>query len=227
MVEPDMYEKLYTAAKGAGADVASCNYSFFPEKVSTKEKWFKAYTGTVDWNFIERNTQPWNKICSRRLMEEMDLPYWMGYCGDGIYSVVLLRAKGIVTLNEELYRYRVGHMSMSSNYSNVNKFMENIQITTRQKEALTPGEAAGWAGSYYDYRIIYALLQAMIVSAANGRKELYLSCREKLRQMAPSKNPYTKRILDHNHGALRSFVMRALIPSNYLLASAICRAAFR
>lgn len=37
-VGPDMYSRLYDATHQNNADVMSCDYSFYPDKVSTKEK---------------------------------------------------------------------------------------------------------------------------------------------------------------------------------------------
>ncbi len=112
-VEPTMYEKLYKAAIMNNADFVGCDYSFYPEKVPNKEKWFKEYKGAVDWYFIERNTQSWNKIVSRELLDKTKALDLWEESGEGIYVKLLLHAKNIVMLPDELYHYRVGHNSIS------------------------------------------------------------------------------------------------------------------
>ena len=66
--ETNMFEELYSAAIINDSELVICNYSWFPEKIATKEKWFREYYGKIDTHFIERNSQPWNKIVKRELM---------------------------------------------------------------------------------------------------------------------------------------------------------------
>lgn len=68
-----MYEVLLKAAEQNDADYVYCNYSFYPKAVTTKAKWFKPYKGKLDWNLIERNTQPWNKLIRRDLAERIHM----------------------------------------------------------------------------------------------------------------------------------------------------------
>ena len=51
---------MYSIAKSNNADFISCDYDMFPEEVKLKSHWYKQYQGTVDWQFVERNTQQWN-----------------------------------------------------------------------------------------------------------------------------------------------------------------------
>ena len=223
-VEPDMYERLYHAAQQNHADVVSCDYSFYPEKIGTKEKWFKMYQGQVDWNFIERNTQCWNKIVRREMLNELHMDHWFPLAGDGAYLLTLLKAKKIITLPDSLYWYRVGHASMSNSFGKTETFIRSIEGTSMQvKAAQANGLYAGWK-DYFDYRVIYAILLAVLVSARNGEKDTYLRCRNRLRELKWKKNPYTKEILTYNHGKLKTFVLMHMIPISYAVAHLITNA---
>lgn len=223
-IRTNMYEKLLKA--GNGADVITCNYSFYPHKVSTKEKWFKEYKGKVDWDFIERNTQPWNKIVKKNLLLAVNMPYWITNNTDGVYALCLLKATKIVTINEELYVYRVGHTSMSSDFSNLKKFEDNVIMTERQIDAVRANGLLDTWGEYYNYRVIYSILQLLIVASINKNSKVYEQGRKKLNSLNWKKNKYVKIILDTNHGKMKSFVLRKVIPLNYRVAKIICNKFF-
>ena len=53
-----------------------------------------------------------------------------------------------------------------------------------------------------EYRLLYAILLAVLVSARNGDRDTYLRCRNRLRQLKWKKNLYTKEKLTCNHGKI-------------------------
>ncbi len=226
-VKQEMFETLYDAAKAADADVVSCDYTFYPKEIKTKEKWFKEYKGVVDWFFIERNTQQWNKLVRRELLERIRMSHWMSYCGEGAYALALIHANKVVTICDQLYYYRVGHVSLSNNLTSPTWYEGNILRTEKQLEAIKENNLEEKWGEYYRYRVIYSLLQAMIVSAKNGRKMLYRQQRKKLVSYHMNQNPYTKQVLDYNHGKLKSFVMRRIVPLNYNITYLLTRIALK
>lgn len=223
-VGPDMYSRLYDAAHQNNADVMSCDYSFYPEKIGIKEKWFKMYQGQVDWNFIERNTQCWNKIVRREMLNELHMDHWYPLAGDGAYLLTLLKAKKIVTLPDSLYWYRVGHVSLSSSFGKTQTYLKSIKGTRMQMEAAQANGLCDGLEDYFTYRVIYATLLAMVVSARNGDKNAYLQCRKSLQEMKWKKNPYTKKILTCNQGQLKTFVLMHIIPLSYAVAHLITNA---
>lgn len=223
-VEPDMYERLYNAAQQNNADVVSCDYSFYPEKIGTKEKWFKLYQGKVDWYFIERNTQCWNKLVRREMLNELQMNHWYPLAGDGAYLLTLLKAKRIVTLPDSLYWYRVGHTSLSNSFGKTETYLKSIEGTRMQVEAAKANGLCDGLEDYLTYRVIYATLLAMVVSARNGDREAYLRCRKSLREMRWKKNPYTKKILACNQGQLKTIVLMQIIPLSYAVAHLVTNA---
>lgn len=216
-IEPNMIERLYHTAVSTKSDVVICDYDFFPGKTSTKEKWFKEYKGIVDWNFIERNTQQWNKLIARSLLDETDMGYWFSYCGEGAYALALIKAERITTIPDKLYHYRVGHSSVSTTL-NPNWYTGDVLRTQRQREMIHQNGLESEWDEYYQYRIIYSIFRALIIMARVGKRDEYHKQRQTLREMNWNRNKYTKMILDHNHGMLKSFVLRRIIPLNYYLA---------
>ena len=47
--------------------------------------------------------------------------------GEGAYTIAMINAKTIVTLDEPLYFYRVGQSSLSTNYNNIPWYKKNIE----------------------------------------------------------------------------------------------------
>lgn len=107
-VEPQMYEVLYNTAIEHDSELVICDYSWIPRKTRTKEKWFREYKGTVDVSFIEQNSQVWNKIVKRELLNRLGVGPLFISCFDEIYIRVLMEAKNPVNIKQPLYNYRVG-----------------------------------------------------------------------------------------------------------------------
>lgn len=227
-ISAQMYEKLYRAMVENHADHVYCDYDFYPEKVKTKEKWFKNYYGVIDWKFLERNTQSWNSLTSKELLDSISITELFPRFDEYAWIAVLLNAEKIVVLNESLYHYRVGIDSQSggSYYGKVQKFKNGVW-NSRDLYAIVPKRLrTKEMKRYFEYRLIYALILLCVVSAYNSDETSYLEGRKELLQLKYLKNPLTKEILDHNHGKVKSFVLRYIIPSSYLAARTITRRVF-
>ena len=224
-VEPEMYEKLYQAAVTHDSELAYCDYSWFPEKIRTKEKWFREYQGKVDVNFVERNSQPWNKIVKRDLLERLGIGKHFVSCFDEIYIEVLLTAKNPVAVEEKLYNYRVSSTSMSVSYTNVPHYIRFIRASEELEIVVQPivRDSKYWQ-DYFEYRIIYYTLMTMVVAANAGDRKAYEKCRLRMKQF--SYNQHLKPIMDYNFGNLKSFILRDFINKNYTLARVFCKVGF-
>ena len=220
-----MYEKLYQAAVTHDSELAYCDYSWFPEKIRTKEKWFREYQGKVDVNFVERNSQPWNKIVKRDLLERLDIGKHFVSCFDEIYIEVLLTAKNPVAVEEKLYNYRVSSTSMSVSYTNVPHYIRFIRASEELEIVVQPivRDSKYWQ-DYFEYRIIYYTLMTMVVAANAGDRKAYEKCRLRMKQF--SYNQHLKPIMDYNFGNLKSFILRDFINKNYTLARVFCKVGF-
>ncbi len=227
-VESNMYERLLTAAEENDADYVYCNYRFYPKKVSLKEKWFKQYKGTVDWRLIERNTQPWNKLIRRDLIDETKTVDIISVYSDSVYVNLLMHAKKIVCIDEELYNYRVGHSSVSGSYiGKLEYYKEVCERAKKQGQFIRGTQYEKTLKEYFEYRYIFTLLQVCIVAAVNDNKSEYKEARRKLLNLKYKRNLYTRTILKENNGFLKMVVMVYIIPNEYHIARLICRYIFR
>lgn len=227
-VESDMFEKLYRLAEEQKADYVYCDYDYFPQSVTTKEKWFKPFRGEVNWQFIERNTHPWNKLVSRELCDTIHMADQLAFFGDSVYVCLLLHAKKIVSLSEQLYHYRVGHASVSGSYRNKVKYYQQVAVrASRQHEFLRGTPYEHTLAEYFRYREIYTLLQVCIVAAFNQDRAAYQDAQHRLRTMKYLRNRFTREITEHNFGKLKAFIMTQVVPRSYGCAMLICKAAFR
>ena len=226
-VEREMYEKLYERAMQTEADLVLCDYSFYPQRIPRKNKWFKPYEGEVDWYFLSRNCQHWNKIVKRELIERYELSKWNDYCGEISYMFVLLLARRIASINEALYNYRVGQTSMSNNYHDVDLYEKSIINNIRFREvARRIGLDRKW-DDFFDSGITIACIQAMIIAAYNNEKALYIKSKKISEETKMKENKYVALRMDSSYGKVKSWIMRKLIPAGYLIAHFFVKAALK
>lgn len=223
--ELNMYEILYNAAVENDSELVICDYSWFPEKIATKEKWFRKYTGKIDTTFVERNSQPWNKIVRRELMERLNVGPLFVSCFDEIYIRILMEAKNPVTVGIPLYNYRVGGGTMSSSYTNVSHYRRFVDASEELRKVMRPIVKEQYWKDYFDYRVAYYLLMTMVVAANSGDKEAYDRNRRELKAMQPrySSNQHFWRILKENYGQLKATVIGGVVPMGYDIAHLACK----
>ena len=227
--ELNMFEMLYKAAVENDSELVICDYNWFPEKIATKEKWFREYKGIVDTAFVERNSQPWNKIVKRELMERLGVGPLFVLCFDEIYIRILMEAKNPVTINKPLYNYRVGGGTMSSSYTNVDHYRRFAVASEELRKVMQPVVKDAYWKDYFDYRVAYYLLMTMVVAANSGDKEAYAHNRKELLSMRPkyNKNQHYWRILKENYSGLKAKVIGGVIPMNYAIAHLACKVGIR
>lgn len=117
-IDKSMYEKLYKNAIDNNAEISICNYSFYPYTPSKKTIWYTPYRGIVDYKFINKSGTQWNKIVKKELLDRVNIVDLFNKIGESCYTMVILNTHKIVTNDEKLYYYRVGHESLSTNYKN-------------------------------------------------------------------------------------------------------------
>ena len=228
-IAEDMFEKLYHAAVNHNSDLAMCDYEWVPYKSKMKEKWFRPYKGKKDVSFVERNSQPWNKIVKRSLLEKLHVGDYFETCFDEIYIRVLIHAENPITITEKLYFYRMLDNSMSSSYKNPEHYIRfidaSVHLRTLMKEDIKDSDY--WQ-KYFDYRILYYRLMTMIVAANANDKETYQIVKRDLQKdYSQSDIGFCRHIMNENFGILKSFVIEKMIPVNYKIAHLICHYTFR
>lgn len=220
-VDKAMYEELYNQAINKNSDLVICDYLFYPSPVSSKKKWFNKYMGILDAKFLDKNTQPWNKIVSKKLLDQIKFEFFEKN-GDGAYIDVFLNAKNIVTIDDKLYNYRVGQESMSTNYSNEH-YKREVEVAYKQREILHKSKYSGILDEYFNYRIIYTLIQAITVALINGEKQLYNLYRDKLKGMDYKKNEYIHFLLKGQFSKVKFYGILYILPCNYYLSKIIAQ----
>lgn len=224
-VDDSMYEVLLNTAQTYQSDLVYCNYEFYPQKIKTKEKWFRKYTGKKNVNYVERNSQPWNKLVSKSLLERLNIKELFEKCFDESYIKCLLYANNPVSLNTSLYHYRVGTDTMSSSYKSVDHYKKFIDSSRELRKAMNSlCKKSNYWKQYFDFRILYYQLLTLIIAANSGDKETFYNLKMKLVNL--KKNIYFKNIMIENYGFIKYWVMVKIIPINYYLSKSICKVAF-
>lgn len=228
-VKWNMFEKLYETAKENNSDVVYCDYAFYPEKLKTKEKWFRPYLGEKNVTYVERNSQPWNKIVRRELLEKLKIGEMFPECFDESYIKVLLKAKNPVSIEEELYIYRVGGNTMSSSYQNISHYLRFFEASTALKNQMWDDiQKDSYWKEYFEFREIYYLLLSMLIAANAKDRKMFRKIKSQLQQLPRPyrKNMHLKNILNENYGKLKGFAIGNLIPLNYRFTRLMCQLAF-
>lgn len=221
-VELNMFEKLYSAAKNGNFDIAMCNYNFYPNKVINKQKWFNEYKGELNWKFVYNNTVQWNKIVKKTLLDSLDICNLFETVGEGCYSLVLISTKKIISINECLYNYRVGHTSLSSNFENIEWYKKTVERAKNKYLFVKDNNYDEEWIEFFNYIYLYYVLILLIVSAYNSSRKDYLSCQNILtkEQIFNDKN---SKYLKYSFSLIKIFVLKNYVYKNYMLARIICK----
>ncbi|MFR0823633.1 MAG: glycosyltransferase family 2 protein [Clostridia bacterium] len=220
-VEITMYERLYSLAKRNNSDIAICNYELYPYNLKTKKKkWFKEYKGKIDSDFLDKNTQPWNKIVSKDLLERVNFKFFKKN-GDGVFIYLMLCAENIVTTNEKLYHYRIGHASMSTDFK-LNNFINSVNCCEEQIKLLAKTKYKQELEEYFNFRMIYNLLQTIFVAAQKENRKYFEEYSKRLKCMNYKKNKYVNK-LKKEFGIVKYVGMMYILPQNYNLSRILCK----
>lgn len=225
---PEMYEKLYNAIQTNNSELAICGYEFFPERINTKDKWVQPYKGKVDIYFIEHNSQPWNKLVKKELINRLCIEKHFVDCHDEIYIRVLMEAKNPVVINEDLYMYRATG-GMSSSYKNVEHYEKYIEASKKLLNIMKSVTNDKYWLDYFKNRITYYRLMTLIVASNAEDKSKYCEVQEALRSENPQfyKNQHYWPILINNYGKIKSIIIGSIVPKSYDLTKLICKVAFK
>ncbi|MDO4986755.1 MAG: glycosyltransferase [Candidatus Saccharibacteria bacterium] len=219
-VEKNMFEKLYNLAKQNNCDIAMCNLKF-TDKNTKKHLWYKPYTGKIDGDFLDRNIQPWNKIVSRKLLDRTKFEFYPKN-GDDMFIVLMLEANGIISTDERLYHYRIEQGSMSTSFK-VQNFINFINCTDAQIINYKNTKYAGKLDEYFEYRMIYVLIQSLAIFAMKKEKKLFKKYKALLKSYNYKRNPFVKSLLKKEFSTTEYYGMLHILPINYTASSVIAR----
>lgn len=228
-VVPEMFETLYNAAVSKQSDLVYCNYTYFPKAISTKQKWFKPFHGVKNVNFVERNSQFWNKLIKKQLLLDSGICQMLPTCFEESMIKVLLMAQRPVALDQELYYYRVGAGSMSSRYKKVDYYTKFVEASRQLCNNMGKDFSDSYWKDYFAFRVIYYQLMTLIVAANAGNKDDFYRIRKALRAERPQywKNQHYWPVLTGIYGRIKAFLIGYVVPGNYALTRIMCQFAFR
>lgn len=225
-IDERMFETMYRNARENDSDVVICDYNFYPEPIFRKEKWFHPYNGVVDWKFISHNTEQWNKIIRKELLDRIEIGSLFDELGEGCYSVALISAKKISTIDEPLYYYRVGHESLSNNFKDIGHYEKAVEYAKKKcvfmKEKCYESK---WQDFFYYIYLKYNLLLA-VVASANGDRKIYSSACATLNDGKLFSGKYDE-YLKNNFSNAKIFVLKTIVVKNYGLARLVSKIALR
>lgn len=219
-IEKDMYKRLYEEACKKNCDIAMCNYNFFPKEITHKKKWFKEYNGEIDYKFIQKNTIFWNKIVKKDLLDRINIEKLLYEIGEASYTFVLINTNKIVTVDENLYNYRVGHESFSTNYKNCEWFEENVYRAKRKRELLKNTKLEEKWKDFFDYAIFYYILLMLVVAINTNNKEIYKKYKAEIKKQNTSKS---REMLKSDMGFLERLILLGIICNNYYISKPIVK----
>mgnify|MGYP005762076941 CR=1 FL=1 len=226
-IEPDMFEKLYALAQIHDADIVICNYSFYPHPVKTKKKWFKEYYGVNDWNFIDKNGLLWNKIVRKEFLNKIHFEKLLKNLGEGSYTIAMLNTSKIVTLNHELYHYRVGQDSVSGSFSEKVDYYYNIMIQEQKKfDLIKKMNLSTELKSYFKYYFLRSKLILLLVAAFNKNRQLYLEIKTELVHSSFFSKKY-KKFLKSDFSVFQIMFFKLIVRHSYFFTALISRIVMR
>lgn len=226
-IERYMYQKLYNIAIQNDADIAICNYSFYPEKISIKKKWYKEYKGKHDVDFISNNGLLWNKIIKKSLLEEIDFVNLLRNLGEGSYTIALLNTHRIVNIDEELYHYRVGHGSMSGSYfGKIDYYSKNRERENAKFDLIKQMNIDNELKIFFEYYALRSSLILSVVAMVNDDRELFNATIEELKRNNFFGLKY-RRFMHKDFGKVKTFYFKYCFVNFYMVSRIVFNFVFK
>ena len=208
----DMYEKLYTRAKERGADIAMCDvYLYCDGGRVNKRKWFTPIEGKATPETLYKNTQPTNKIVTLDLIRQEQFGFLEGN-SDGVYVDLMVAANNITSVHDQMYTYRIRANSLSSDFR-----VKNILESVASCELLLKN--CKNYKEYYEFKLIEALLQLLMVSIKDNNKETYQAAKASLKKLDFRRNKYLYSLLKNEYSYPVFLAILYLLPTNYQLSA--------
>ena len=225
-IKPNMFEKLYSLIMENGADVSICNYEFYPNKVVNKNKWYNPYKGELDWKFLSKSTVQWNKLIKKSLLEQMNFEYLLREFGEGCYSLILINANKIITTDDELYSYRVGQTSLSSNFKNIEWYKKTINRSQKKLNFVIKEKYDEKWIEFVKYGYLYYNLILMIVASYNNDKITYNDSKKIIVEEKFFSNKY-KKYLKNSFGNIKYLFFKYVAVKSFYMLKIISKLVLR
>ena len=222
-IEKDMYEKMYDCANKNNLDVVICNYNFYPNNKTNKQKWYKSYNGgNINYNFIQQNTILWNKIVNKELLDKLNFIDLLALIGESAYAFVLINAKKIATIDECLYNYRIGHGSLSSNFKKIEWFEKVVEHQiNKMNYARENNYSLEWQ-EFFTYNYLYYSCILMVVGAYNDNKKVYLENNQIIKKYDFFSKKYNK-YLKNDISRIKILFLKYFAKNSFLITKIVSK----
>ena len=225
-IESKMYEKMIKSANKRKADVVYCDYNFYPDKITRRHRWFKPYNGIMNWEMILENTQQWNKLVKKDLLDKLNIAHLFEYIGEGCYGIVLINSKSTASISDRLYNYRIGHVSTSNNHNNTNWYKAVVKKAKNNLDYVRKRKYSQEWIDYYKYRFLYYNLILALISARNSQKETYRRAISTAKREKLFSQKYYRFTKSHISSSKLIF-LRCFAHVNYTMARVLARTVLR
>lgn len=227
VLEPEMYEKMLKMAKAKKSELVICNYRLYPRKNKRKTVWYKPYKGEMGHEFIAKNTTLWNKITAKSLLSRVNIERLFRNLGEESYHIVLIEARGISTIDEPLYNYRIGHNSVSSNTHDVKWYEQVAKYADNSYEYAKKYNYSEEILSSFRFFQLYYNTILTAVAAKNDREEVYYKARKIVLSEKQAFSGQFKKYFLEFIDPIKFFVLRHAILKNFSLAKIIAKVTLR
>lgn len=179
-VDREMFQKLYSALKTTGSDIAVC------DAVQCFDSGGEKYLPMSEFDEpMSMTTAVWNKLFRKSAVENLRFPEGLWY-EDAEYVIrAVLGCKDIARVNEGLYFYRCGQESTMNN-KNARKNLDIISIMENLKAYMLP---RGYKDEFEHVLICHLLLDTINrvnVQRGEDSEEVIRTLREYARENIPA-----------------------------------------
>lgn len=122
---------------------------------------------------------------------------------------------GIASTTKELYHYRIGHASLSTVWT-IEHMLSSVESAKRQKELSIKTRYSIRLHEYFDYKIIIAMHQLLVVAILEGRKDIYKQYVKELKAFKP--NQYIDTILKNELPKWKYWGFKYILPNSYYVS---------
>ena len=168
-IEPEMYEKLISAAERENADLALCEVlGHFPDGSTQEEYIYRPDRAMAAAGFAN------NKLFRRSLIEDIRYPEEKLWYEDAEYTAIAIhRAKHIAHVPETLYHYRRGFPSTMNN-NNARKNLDLLTVMMHLEDELLPDARDDFEFLLLNHVLLDGMNRVQAMTAEDKRDVLFL-----------------------------------------------------
>ncbi len=168
-IDPDMYEKLLSAASFENADLVLCDVTaHYPDGSTASEYIYRPERAIAAAGFAN------NKLFRRDLAEQIRFPEERLWYEDAEFTAIAIhRAKRIVHVSEALYHYRRGLPSTMNN-NNARKNLDILTVMGHLEEELLPNDRDDYEYLLLNHVLLDAMNRVQAMDAEDKKEVLWL-----------------------------------------------------